>query len=44
MICEVAVARALYDAAVFRSISGILVGLSAAPFVKKGIEELRDAM
>ena len=44
MICEVAVAHALYDAPVFRSISGILVGLSAAPFVKKGIEELRDAM
>jgi len=44
MICEVIVARALFDAAVLRSISGVLVGIAAAPFVKKGIEELRDAM
>jgi uncharacterized membrane protein len=44
MICEVVIARTLFDAAVLRSISGVLLGLSAAPFVKKGIEELIDPM
>ena len=44
MIVEFAVARLFVDAAMLRSLSGILVGLSAAPFVRKGIEELRDSM
>jgi uncharacterized membrane protein len=44
MICEFIVARIAIDAALLRSISGILVGLSAAPFVRRGIEEIRDAM
>ena len=44
MLVEFAVARLLIDAAPLRSLSGILVGLSAAPFVRQGIEEIRDAM
>ena len=44
MICEFVVARLFLDAALLRSFSGILVGLSAAPFVRQGIEEIRDAM
>jgi hypothetical protein len=44
MLCEFAFARVLIDTALLRSLSGILVGLSAAPFVKKGVEEIRDAM
>src|SRR5439155_5924630 len=43
MICEFIFARLVIDAALLRSISGILVGLSAAPFVKQAVEELRDA-
>ena len=44
MLCEFVLARLLVDAALLRSFSGILVGLSAAPFVRKGAEEIRDAM
>src|SRR5881397_2260002 len=44
MLCEFVIARLVIDAAVLRSLSGILVGLSAAPFIKQGVEELRDAM
>jgi uncharacterized membrane protein len=44
MACEFILARLFLDSAVLRSFSGILVGLSAAPFVRKGVEELRDAM
>jgi uncharacterized membrane protein len=44
MLCEVIVARVLMDAAFLRSLSGILVGLSAAPFVKQGVEEIRDLL
>lgn len=44
MICEFLIARVWMDAAGLRSFSGILVGLSAAPFVSQGIKELRDAM
>ena len=44
MICELVLARILIDAALLRSLTGILVGLSAAPFVKQGVEELREAM
>ena len=44
MLFEFVFARLVMDAAALRSLSGILVGLSAAPFVKQGIEELRDAM
>lgn len=42
MAAEFLLARFILDAAVLRSFSGILVGLSAAPFVKQGVEELRD--
>src|SRR6266571_8447963 len=44
MICELVLARILIDAALLRSLTGILVGLSAAPFVNQGVEELREAM
>ena len=44
MLAEFVIARVLMDTAILRSISGILVGLSAAPFVRQGIEEIRDAM
>ena len=44
MAAEFVVARLFLDTAVLRSFSGILVGLTAAPFVKQGVEELRDAM
>lgn len=42
MAAEFLFARFVLDAASLRSLSGILVGLSAAPFVKQGVEELRD--
>ena len=42
MLSEFVIARVLIDAAFFRSLSGILVGLCAAPFVKQGIEEIGD--
>src|SRR5215471_21798892 len=41
MLCEFVIARLVLDTAVLRSVSGVLVGLSAAPFVKQGIEEIR---
>jgi uncharacterized membrane protein len=44
MLCEFITARVLIDAAMLRSISGILVGLTAAPFVKQGVEEIRDSL
>ncbi len=44
MLFEFVLARLVVDAAALRSLSGILVGLSAAPFVKQGVEEMRDAM
>jgi len=44
MLFEFALARVLIDAALLRSLSGLLVGLTAAPFVKQGIEELREAV
>ncbi|MBI2149217.1 MAG: DUF2085 domain-containing protein [Acidobacteria bacterium] len=44
MILEFALARLFVDAEAIRSLSGILVGLAAAPFVRQGVEELRDSM
>lgn len=44
MIIEFVLARLWIDDAGLRSLSGILVGLSAAPFVRKGVEELSDSM
>jgi hypothetical protein len=44
MVCEFIVARLVIDAALLRSLSGVLVGLFAAPFVKQAFEEMRDAM
>ena len=40
MLCEFVFARLVLDAAVIRSISGILFGVTAAPFVRQGIEEM----
>jgi uncharacterized membrane protein len=40
MICEFVMARLVVDAAIVRSVSGILFGLTAAPFVRRGIEEM----
>src|SRR5579884_2385715 len=42
MAAEFLMARFILDASALRSLSGVLVGLSAAPFVKQGVEELRD--
>jgi uncharacterized membrane protein len=42
MLCEFLMARVLIDASTLRSLSGILVGLTTAPFVKQGVEELCD--
>jgi len=44
MAAEFILARLIIDAALLRSFSGILVGLTAAPFVKQGVEELRDSV
>lgn len=44
LACEFLFARFVFDAAWLRSISGVLVGAAAAPFVRAGIEELRDTM
>ena len=44
MICEFVFARLVVDVSLLRSFSGILVGLSAAPFVKQAVEELCDSM
>ena len=44
MAAEFILARLVIDAALLRSFSGILVGLTAAPFVKQGMEELRDSV
>jgi uncharacterized membrane protein len=44
MAAEFILARLVVDAALLRSFSGILVGLTAAPFVKQGVEELRDSV
>jgi len=44
MFCEVVVARLFIDTEILRSISGVLVGLTAAPFVKQGIEEICDCL
>jgi len=44
MLCEFVIARLVLDTAVLRSVSGVLVGLSAAPFVKQGIEEIRETV
>lgn len=45
MICEFVVARLVVDIAVARSISGMLFGATAAPFVRQGIEEMiRESM
>ena len=42
MLCEFVMAQLFVDSAILRSISGILVGLTAAPFVKQGVEEICD--
>ena len=44
MILEFGIARFVIDTAVLRSLSGILVGLAAAPFVKQGVEEIGDRL
>jgi uncharacterized membrane protein len=42
MLAEFVFARLLIDTAILRSISGIFVGLTAAPFVQQGVEEICD--
>ena len=42
MLCEFVIARVFVDATILRSMSGILIGLTAAPFVKQGVEEICD--
>jgi len=44
MVCQFIFAHFVFDDAVLRSLSGIFVGLSAAPFVRQAFEEIRDAM
>jgi hypothetical protein len=45
MFCEFVVAHIAVDLALARSISGILFGLAAAPFVREGVEEMtRESM
>ena len=44
MLCEFIFARLVLDEPLLRSISGILAGLCAAPFVREAFEEIRDAM
>jgi len=44
MFTEFVLARFWIDAAILRSVSGIVVGAAAAPFVRKGIEEIRESM
>ena len=44
MVCEFIFARFVIDVALLRSLSGVLVGLSAAPFVKRAVEEIREGM
>jgi uncharacterized membrane protein len=40
MLCEFVFARLVLDSAVLRSMTGILIGLSAAPFVRQALEEI----
>jgi hypothetical protein len=40
MLAEFALARLFVDIALLRSISGILIGAAAAPFVRQGVEEM----
>jgi uncharacterized membrane protein len=40
MLCEFVFARLVIDAAFVRALSGILFGITAAPFVRQGIEEM----
>jgi uncharacterized membrane protein len=44
IVCEFVFARLVLDDAMLRSLSGVLVGLSAAPFVREAFEEFRDPM
>ena len=44
MLFEFAVARFMIDAELLRSLSAVLFGLAAAPFVKQGIEEIGDRL
>lgn len=44
MLCEFVFARVVVDLALLRSISGVLVGLSAAPFVRQAFEEISDTL
>jgi uncharacterized membrane protein len=44
IVCEFVAARLVMDSVLLRSVSGMLVGLSAAPFIKEAVEEIRDSM
>jgi uncharacterized membrane protein len=44
ILFEFVFARLVVDLALLRSLTGVLAGMSAAPFVKRGVEEIREAM
>jgi uncharacterized membrane protein len=44
MLCEFIAARLVIDSGLLRSISGVLVGLASAPFIRQALEEIREAM
>jgi len=39
-LAEFAIARLFYDTAVLRCLSGFLLGITAAPFVREGVEQM----
>jgi uncharacterized membrane protein len=43
-VAEFVFARVVLDAGVVRGLSGMLLGLCAAPFVRQGVEELSESM
>jgi uncharacterized membrane protein len=44
MVAEFALARLFFDAAALRALSGVLVGVLAAPFVRRAVEEISESM
>jgi uncharacterized membrane protein len=44
MIAEFVFARLVFDNVLLRSASGVFVGLSAGPFIKAAVEEIRESM
>jgi hypothetical protein len=44
MLVEFGIARLFIDAAALRGLSGALIGVCAAPFVRRGVEDMSDSM